>query len=164
MGHAEFLADGSTDPRREFVETLLEQVHDAESIVVYSSYEERRLQDLRELYPDLSEAIDELLARSWVDMLEVVRNHIYHPEFHGSFSLKTVLPALVPEFSYSDLEIQGGEVASIAYLESISDVGTDRREQLRASLLAYCGRDTEAMVRIFESLRAVAPRVASTSH
>jgi hypothetical protein len=80
------------------------------------------MRDLQELYPDLSEAIDELLSRQWVNLLQVIRGHVYHPEFRGSFSIKKVLPALVPEFSYSDLEIQGGDVASISYLESISDV------------------------------------------
>lgn len=155
LTHAEFLSDGSGDPRRKFIETLLEQLRDAETIVVYSPYEATRLRDLQELYLDLAEAIDEVLALRWVDLLQVVRAHVYHPEFRGSFSIKKVLPALVPEFSYSDLDIQGGDVASIAYLESIGDVSANRRKQLRNALLLYCGRDTEAMVRIVESLRAV---------
>ena len=154
LTHAEFLSDGSGDPRRKFIETLLEQLRDAETIVVYSPYEATRLRDLQELYLDLAEAIDEVALR-WVDLLQVVRAHVYHPEFRGSFSIKKVLPALVPEFSYSDLDIQGGDVASIAYLESIGDVSANRRKQLRNALLLYCGRDTEAMVRIVESLRAV---------
>jgi hypothetical protein len=153
LEHAEFLADGSEDPRREFVETLLDQLRDAGTIVVYSSYEATRLRDLQELYTDLSASIDELLARPWIDLLQVVRDHVYHPEFHGSFSIKKVLPALVPEFSYDDLDIQAGDVASIAYLESVSGINGERREQLRAALLTYCERDTEAMVRIVEALR-----------
>jgi hypothetical protein len=89
-------------------------------------------------------------------LLQVIRSHYYHPNFRGSFSIKSVLPALVPDLGYGDLEIQQGELASLAFLEMVDpDTVAARSEQLRAGLLAYCGRDTEAMVRIVESLRAV---------
>jgi len=74
------------------------------------------------------------------------------PEFHGSFSLKAVLPALVPDFGYGDLEINDGAVASAAYAEMIRPETTpERRNSLRQNLLAYCERDTEAMVRLFKT-------------
>ena len=81
--------------------------------------------------------------------------HYYHPQFRGSFSIKSVLPALVPEFGYEDLGIHGGDVASAAYVESIDTrTSPERRDQLRANLVAYCARDTEAMVRVVEALWA----------
>ena len=95
------------------------------------------------------------MSGPWVDLLEIVRGHFYHRDFHGSFSIKSVLPALAPEFGYEDLEIQDGNLASVAFLESINpDTKPGRRAQLRSDLLAYCERDTEAMLRVVEAMRA----------
>ena len=154
LAHAEFLADGEEDPRKEFAETLIAQLAGAATVVVYSSFEQARLRQLADALPDLRPALEAILSLSWVDLYEVVRSDYYHRDFHGSFSIKSVLPALVPEFGYGDLEIQEGELASLAFLEIVDpDTSLERREQLRADLLAYCGRDTEAMVRIVEALR-----------
>ena len=53
------------------------------------------------------------IAERLVDLLPIVRNHVYHPDFGGSFSLKRVLPALVPGASYDDLAIADGQAASL---------------------------------------------------
>jgi predicted RecB family nuclease len=155
LTHEEFLATGDDDPRREFAETLIAQLAGAATIIVYSGFEQARLKQLAEAIPDLRPELEAILAMSWVDLLQVVRSEYYHPNFHGSFSIKSVLPALVPEYGYGDLEIQEGELASLAFIEIVDPETSDqRREQLRTDLLAYCGRDTEAMVRIVEALRA----------
>jgi len=86
-----------------------------------------------------------------VDLLKIIKENCYHPDFHGSFSIKDVLPVLVPGLGYGDLEIQEGTMASMAYSEMIAP-GTPakRRKEIRRNLLAYCERDTEAMVRLYE--------------
>ena len=82
-----------------------------------------------------------------------IRGSYYHPEFHGSFSIKSVLPALVPDLAYDDLEIPEGLAATAAYSQLIAgDVPQSEKAKIRKSLLAYCNRDTEAMVRIYETL------------
>ena len=48
--------------------------------------------------------------------------------FHGSFSLKSVLPAIIPEMSYYNLEIQEGQLASLEYLMMI-DPSTPIKEK-----------------------------------
>jgi len=156
LEHHEFLAEGHEDPRREFAESLLDRLAAAATIVVYSGFEQARLKQLQVAFPDLNSPIQEVLDRPWVDLLKVVRDDYYHPEFRGSYSIKSVLPALAPGFGYQDLGIHDGEAASIAFLESI-DTRTipARREEVRADLLEYCGRDTEGMVRIVEALKAV---------
>ena len=65
-----------------------------------------------------------------------------------------MLPALVPELGYDDLEIAEGNAASMAYAE-IQEPGTspERIAELRAALLAYCQRDTQAMFELFRLLR-----------
>lgn len=90
-----------------------------------------------------------------MDLLELVRKHYYNPDFHGSFSIKSVLPALVSDLDYSDLEVSDGMQASAAYAEIVQpETPDDRRSQLRESLLAYCKRDTEAEVRLLQTLRS----------
>jgi hypothetical protein len=94
-----------------------------------------------------------------IDPLTVVRNYVYDPQFLGSFSLKNVLPALVPDLSYDDLEIAEGEVASL-YLSRLlfrpEMIPENERAALRRNLLEYCKRDTWATVKLVERLRELA--------
>jgi predicted RecB family nuclease len=150
--HREFLHDGSDDPRRRFAESLLGAASTGGSIVVYSSYEGTRLRELEALFPDLALSLARLRARLF-DLLPMVRMHVYDEAFHGSFSIKAVLPALVPHLGYDDLEIADGLLASLAYEELREGITpADRAAELRANLLAYCRRDTEAMLELFKAL------------
>ncbi len=82
---------------------------------------------------------------------------MYHPEFLGSYSIKNVLPALVPGMTYEGMEVADGTDAGLAW-ESLVCGTVDQAEQdrIRNALLAYCGQDTLAMVRLLETLRLVA--------
>ena len=153
--HEEFLHDGFDDPRVEFTRTLLHTLGDKGSIVVYSSFEASRIKDLMQALPQLSDKLNKLLTRI-VDLLKLIRVHYYHPEFHGSFSIKSVLPALVPDLDYSDLEINDGGLASTAYAEIVDpDTKQERRDHLRECLLDYCERDTKAEVRLYQTLKSI---------
>jgi hypothetical protein len=89
-------------------------------------------------------------------LLPIIRNHVYHPAFAGSYSIKSVLPALVPEMSYEGMEVANGQDAGLAW-ESLVGGSLDRaeRERVRNALLAYCSLDTLAMVRLLENLRSI---------
>ena len=158
LTHQEFLADGSGDPREAFTDSLLGQLQGAATLVVYSSYEKSCLRWLQDALPDRSAAVEKLFSKKWIDLLEIVRGHYYHRDFRGSFSLKAVLTAVRPDVAYEDLEIRSGMVASNAYLESIRpETGRRRRNRLRRDLLAYCARDTMAMLLIIEAMRGEKP-------
>jgi len=87
------------------------------------------------------------------DLHAMIRTSYYHPGFHGSFSLKAVLPALVPDMTYGNLEIQEGQLAGLEYLKMIDpSLSTDKKEKIGKNLLAYCGQDTLAMVKLREEL------------
>ncbi|MDM8000144.1 MAG: DUF2779 domain-containing protein [Dehalococcoidia bacterium] len=153
LTHEEFLHDGKGDPREPLARSLLETLGAGGSIMVYSGFEEARIRELARDLPRFSKDLLALLEGRLVDLLPILQRHCYHPDFHGSFSLKAVLPALVPDLDYDDLAITDGQAASLAYEEIIYEGTTDdRREQLREELLRYCGRDTEAMVRLVETL------------
>jgi hypothetical protein len=89
-----------------------------------------------------------MTRRLW-DLLPVIKEHYYHPGFQGSYSIKFVLPAIVPGMSYRDLLIQDGGQAASEYYRMVF-VEEDWIEQLkiREALLQYCARDTMAMVEL----------------
>ena len=152
LAHHEYLHDGDGDPRRGFAESLLAATEGPGSALAYSSFEADVLEALATELPDLASRLRALASRI-VDLLPIVRAHSYHPDFRGSFSLKRVLPALVPELGYDDLAIRHGLVASAAH-DELADRATspERRATLRADLLAYCGRDTLALVELYRTL------------
>jgi hypothetical protein len=79
---------------------------------------------------------------------------VVHPDFEGRFSIKTVLPALVPGMNYDDLAIGDGIAAVRAYVQ-LMDPGVSEaaKKKIRKDLLIYCGQDTLAMVKLVEVLR-----------
>jgi len=150
LGHHEWLCDDDRDPRQEFAETLIAALGGSGSVVHYVPYEKTRLNTLIEALPNLAAELQAIVDRLW-DLAPVIHNNVYHPRFFGSFSLKAVLPVLVPEMSYDALDIQEGDTAQVAYAEMIN-AGTspERKTELRRQLLAYCAQDTMAMVRLHE--------------
>lgn len=148
LTHAEFLHNDATDPREAFVTSLIHTLGETGSIVVYSPYEQGVINRLAKEFPHYAQPLAALRGRIF-DLLPIVREHCYHPDFHGSFSIKKVLPALVPELSYDALPIADGTAAANGFSEMIdSTTLPDRKEQLRTDLLAYCKLDTYAMVRL----------------
>lgn len=92
------------------------------------------------------------------DLLPIVRTHISHPEFFGSYSIKAVAPALVPGFSYDDLDgvADGNDASAVFYrLASDGSLPDEDRGNYRRALLAYCGRDTLALMHVHRRLVAV---------
>jgi hypothetical protein len=153
LEHRGYLHTDETDPRERLAEALVQTLGTEGSIVVYSGFEERII---RLLAQDLEEWRDDLLAivTRIVDLLELIRSHYYHPRFKGSFSIKDVLPAMIEDLNYNDLQIQEGSQAATAFVEML-DPATSRcrRLELEDALKAYCKRDTYAMVRLFQKLR-----------
>jgi hypothetical protein len=152
--HFEFLATDNSDPRTPFVASLCEALGGSGSIVVYNQqFESQRLWELAGWLPAYTDCIRDIQRRLW-DLLPVVRNHVYHPAFGGSFSLKAVLPALVPEMTYDGMEVPNGQAAGLAWESMINNRATgSERQAKRKALLEYCGQDTLALVKLLEALR-----------
>jgi len=152
--HLEFLAIDTTDPRREFITSLCSALGKSGSIVVYSAFESQRLSELGAWLPEFAGRIKKIQRRLW-DLLPVIRNHVYHPAFAGSYSLKAVLRALVPEMTYEGMTVANGQDAGVAW-ESLIRGGLDQaeRDHVKKSLLDYCGQDTLALLTLVEKLDA----------
>jgi predicted RecB family nuclease len=154
LEHREFLHQGVGDPRPSFVTSLIETLGDSGSVVVYSPFENSRLNELALAYPDHAEAIAAIQTRIF-DLLKTVRTHVRHPDCLGGSSIKVVLPALVKDLSYDGLGISDGNVASMLYCQAATGALTaEDCATVYADLREYCGTDTLAMVRLFEVLSA----------
>ncbi len=166
LHHREFLAAGDDDPRLSFVEALIVAVAEFTGpILVYSGYEQTRLRELASQFPDLQPAIDQIIGRL-LDLLSIVRGAVYLPAFSFSNSIKSVAPALAPGFGYADLDgVADGMAASAAFIQLASGTVSDRGQvlQLRTALLAYCKRDTLAMVEVHRALIRLASGLQASS-
>jgi hypothetical protein len=155
---AGFLAESDADPRRQFAVTLIAALKGTKwPIIVYSAYEKTRLTELARIFPDLARPVAGLVKRL-SDLLPVVRDGLYHPGFEFSNSIKSVASALCPDVTYDDLdEIADGTSASTAFWQMASGrVDEKTAARLRRSLLAYCHRDTWALVRLHRALKVLA--------
>ncbi len=157
--HKEFLANprdflnATTDPRKKMIDQMKLDFHSNGSIVTYNkSFEKSRLQELALFSPEDAPFLFGLVERL-VDLYDIFRSRwFYRPQMGNSASIKSVLPAIAPEFSYSDLEISDGGSASSLFHESIMG-DTKNTAALRTNLLKYCERDTYGMVVIYEYLK-----------
>ena len=155
LQHTEFLADPKAkDPRLDFAEQLIKDVKDKGSIIVFNQhFEEGRLKDIMEDFPEYKEALEPINARMIDLMYPFQKQWYYEPKLEGSYSIKKVLPTLVPGISYDSLDISKGDQASRAYSAMVQGKDTSKWEETKKHLLAYCELDTLAMVKIWEALK-----------
>ena len=155
LEHREYLAaaDG-TDPRIAFIDRMIEDCGTSGSVLVYNrGFESGKIEDLIEFSPKYTLALQGIIDRI-VDLMVPFRERWYYtPEMQGSYSIKKVLPALVPELSYDNLDIKGGGVASSTFSQMIQGTFEGDVKETRKHLLAYCKMDTLAMVEILKKLK-----------
>jgi hypothetical protein len=153
LQHYEFLAIPRQDPREDLVNNLVSQMPDKGSVLVYNqSFEIGILKNLAELLPQQKKKIEKII-NNVVDLMAPFKNRdIYHWQMNGSFSLKAVLPAMVPELSYEHLDVSDGGMAMKAYAAMNQFDDPVEIAKIRQSLLEYCKLDTLAMVKILRCL------------
>ena len=154
--HKEYLADPAKDCRRELAERMIEDCGKKGSVIVYfASFEIGRIKEMIKWFPDLEKELQGIIERI-VDLHEIVRNFYYHPEFHGSTSIKVTLPVMVPDMSYEGMNIADGSSAMAVFANMAKGkYETEEIGQLRQDLLEYCKLDTLAMVKLHERLEEI---------
>ena len=158
LEHFEFLAEVGADPRYELALNLIKFIPQDACVLAYNmSFEKRVIRRLAEIYPQISNELMAIHGNIKDLMVPFASKSYYHPKMQGSYSIKYVLPALVPEFesAYKDLNLihHGGE-AMQAY-ETMAYMPAKERDAYKKALLAYCKLDTLAMVKVLEKLREV---------
>jgi hypothetical protein len=153
----DWIAAEGVDPRPECAARVVEACQGARTVFAYhAEFEARALRTLEIAVPTLAAPLAELRGRLR-DPLPLLREHVYHPDFMGSFSLKSVAPALAPEIRYGGLA--GGGVASVLLTRLVLEGRPDdlfERAQVRESLRSYCALDVLATQRVVERLRDLA--------
>ena len=154
LEHVMFLAEGTGDLRRAFMERLRSVLGDYGSVVVYNAqFEKGVLSRCAELMPEFAPWVSSVKHRV-VDLLTPFKSfRVYHPQQCGSASIKAVMPAFTGR-GYDELEIQEGGTASMEFVRvTFSGVPAAERQRVRRQLEEYCARDTEGMVWIQDELR-----------
>lgn len=161
--HHAHLAEANGDPRPALAAAVVRACEGARTVAAYNArFEAACLDHLAAAAPRLARPLRSIRGRL-VDLLPLVRDHVYHPAFGGGFGLKAVAPALVRGAGYGDLAVADGDTAS-ALLEGLllapAALAPAERARIRRQLLAYCARDTEVLVRLHERLVALAAGAA----
>lgn len=152
--HKEFLHESADDPRSSLIPALLEACGEQGSIVAYfGRFEEERIQALADYSHQYRDVLINLIDRI-VDPLPIIRDAVYDNEFGGSFSLKSVAPALLGEsHSYDNMLVANGNDAQRAFVELISpNSPEDRKLILKNAMIEYCKKDTFVMVELVQWL------------
>ena len=157
--HFECLVTEETDPGLELVEHLSRHIRPTGSVIVwYKPFEATRNSEMAERYPEYSSFLLNMNERIY-DLMDVFKKGYYvHPDFHGSASIKNVLPVLVQdhEITYDDLPIPKGDEAMMAWVGIMSGSKPQEEvEQTKQDLLRYCEMDTLAMIKNWQALTSL---------
>lgn len=159
LKHFEFLGKEGQDPRRDLIRSLLSNIGEKGCVLVYNaSFEPRVLRELAGQFPKNGKRLRGIVDRIVDLMVPFRQKAIYKKEMNGSYSIKSVLPALVSELSYEEMAISNGGDASNTYasLHLIED--KTERNKIRKDLLEYCKLDTLGMVKILEQMKIISKK------
>ena len=159
--HFEYIADHTQDCRKQIAKKLIETLGIHGSIITYSSAEKQIIEKLALLYPELSEQLKSIIGRI-VDFEEILRTNYYDKRFHGRTSIKKVLPVMIPQMNYNELEIGEGDVALSAFAYMAMGLYDDEKvKETKRNLLKYCEQDTLALVEMHKFLYEAAQNTSS---
>lgn len=169
--HFEFLAPDHTDYRSEISRLLTTLIKDDEGDVMAYNYgfEKGRMKELASFFPEYSNELLKIVDRTY-DLIHIIRGNeklfhmlgfgkeskfnFYHPNMHGSYSIKKVLPVL-SDLTYKGMPIGNGTQALVTYAK-FPEMKKENHALFKKNyedLLAYCKQDTWAMYVVLEALR-----------
>ena len=155
--HFEHISLVEGDPTLPLLERLKEDIGDFGTVIVWNkSFEMTMNKEMAKLHPEYAAFLEQLNERIY-DLGDIVNLGYYlHPGFKGSWSIKHVLPVMVPDLSYKGMAIGKGDQASMAWWNmTFGQVDQREKEQLTEALLRYCELDTLAMVEIFKKIQTL---------
>lgn len=155
LSHFEYLGD-----ELEFPSLMLEQMCSFTGLTGtfvswHASYEIGANNRMKSWLPGYGNFLDYINTHMF-DLEKIFHADYIDYRFKGSSSIKKVLPVLVPELSYSDLDVQEGTAAMDVWERLvIKNEFQDTVEETRSNLLEYCKLDTLAMVEIYKNLSSL---------
>ncbi len=156
--HREFLGRPEEDPRRALAERLVADIPEDVCVLAYNkSFECGRIRELADAFPDLAPHLLSVCDHI-ADLIDPFRKGYYYTgAMGGSFSIKSVLPALYPDdpsLDYHNLEEVHNGSEAMDLFPRLAGMGEEERKRAEAALLKYCELDTYAMVKVYEALKA----------
>ncbi|MBW8201175.1 DUF2779 domain-containing protein [Muricauda sp. W52] len=153
--HFEFLAEKLELPDQ-MAKSMLDYTGMVGTFISWhKSFEMGRNSDMIEWLPHHAEYL-EYMNSNMFDLEDIFKTEYVDYRFHGSTSIKKVLPVLLPELSYDELEVQNGTMALDLWRRMVLDSGFDKdKNEVRQKLLEYCKLDTWAMVELFRKLKTI---------
>ena len=157
LDHKEYLiTEPTADLTLPLVKKMREDIEDQGTIISWSNYEKQRILKLTKLNPTYTNFLLGLNHRMFDLMTIFSKGHYVDALFKGGWSIKKVLPILIPDLSYSELEISGGTQAMAMWGKMLEgNYTTESSDQIQKDLLEYCKLDTFAMVEIYRFLTNV---------
>lgn len=155
LSHVEYLHIEASDPSPHVAKLLDESIGPRGTVIAWNkSFEAGVNREIGQRLPKYK-ATMERINNMLYDLMDVFKKqHYVHPAFRGSTSIKKVLPALVPELSYKDLDIHEGGQASNSWWEMISPATREEdSKKIARDLKIYCGMDTYAMYAVWKELQ-----------
>lgn len=150
VDHKEFLETETGDPSTNLIKQLSKDIGNEGTVVSWNKqFECSRNTEIANHYPEYKDFLESINKRM-VDLADFINKEMYiHPDFLGSWSIKNVLPVMVPELSYKKLKVNKGDQAMLTWWEVVNSSDKSAAEDL----LKYCSLDTLAMVKIWERLK-----------
>ncbi|MCC6783374.1 MAG: DUF2779 domain-containing protein [Planctomycetes bacterium] len=161
-----FVSSTADDPRRPVLESLVKELSDAGTVVVYGNGHDERLRALLDLDPELKPKLRNLLQAPLLEIGSLIYHGVYHPGFGGHYELETVYRTLaavlaeptrppIPELiDESDLEITDDEAASRAYAKIIAKrTRSTTRDKLGAELDRWAKRSSAMLYDLWRMLK-----------
>ncbi|WP_342252214.1 DUF2779 domain-containing protein [Spiroplasma endosymbiont of Amphibalanus improvisus] len=171
IDHHYFIGDGIEDCRIKLAEKLVQDLTvngKGVCVAYYASFEKGVILKLYKFFEELikndlynkqkGKEIQANLKYIWentIDLLDFFNQfYIYKKEFHGSVSIKKTLPAFAPEFTYENLKIRKGDMASETYRRLVEKNISQKiwKDYFEEPMIAYCNQDTLAMVVLFKKI------------
>lgn len=157
LKHISFLAEGISDPRPAFLQSLKENLDEEGDILVYNqSFEISRLKECIQAFPEYTEWLENNILPRIKDLADIFKKFWYYDQKQkGSASIKAVLQ-LFSELKHSDLEIKKGDIASLEFSRvTYGNVSDEERKKVREALEKYCELDTFAEFEIIKGLKKI---------
>lgn len=172
--HYEYLSVTRKDPALELLDQLSAELGPVGSVLVWNkTFEVGRNKEMAERYPQFKDFLDSVNSRIY-DLADPIRlGYFIHPDFHGSWSIKKVLPVLVHNLSYKGMEIAKGDDAMAAWWNIVNRLPDgelhdhnwlhEDNDAVINNMLKYCELDTLAMVEICKYLRELTVNIQTNT-
>lgn len=149
--HHDILIYPDEDPRHQMAKFLTQYIDKGSVMVYYAPFEKSVIKDLMNQLPKYSDQLKKI-HQSIVDLLDVFsKGMVYHKDMQGSFSIKKVYPAMVPEQKNAYINLSQVHNGSEA-MGALESLPYQEDKSLDKALRAYCKLDTLSMVEIYNKI------------